>query len=51
MSWAALEPWLAQLAQIMASQDVDALKAVLRQLVESYGAGQEQNPGIRATGD
>jgi len=51
MSWAALEPWLAQLAQIMASQDVGALKAVLRQLVESYGAGQEQNPGIRATGD
>lgn len=51
MSWTALEPWLAQLAQIMASQDVDALKAVLRQLVESYGAGQEQNAGIRATGD
>ncbi len=36
--WSTLESYLAQLVQIMAAQDVEGLKGVLRQLVESYGA-------------
>lgn len=36
--WSMLEPYLAQLVQIVAAQDVEGLKGVLRQLVESYGA-------------
>ncbi len=54
MQWDALEPFLTQLMQIVASQDVAGLKMVLRQLVESYGAAGGQSAmvagAIRAGG-
>jgi FlaA1/EpsC-like NDP-sugar epimerase len=45
MQWRELEPYLQQLTAIVADQNVDGLKAVLRQLVESYGvAGGQFTP-------
>ena len=42
MQWRDLEPYLEQLSQIVAEQNVDGLKSVLHHLVESYGAGKIQ---------
>ncbi|MEQ1890673.1 MAG: nucleoside-diphosphate sugar epimerase/dehydratase, partial [Alphaproteobacteria bacterium] len=44
LQWSALEPYVTQLRQIVASQDVEGLKAVLRQLVEAYGDAQRLAP-------
>lgn len=46
MKWNALEPFVAQLTQIVASQDVEGLKSVLRQLVESYGTVRGHNSDV-----
>ena len=50
-SWSALDPYLAQLVQIVAAQDVEGLKGVLRQLVEAYGAVRASAGNISVIGE
>jgi FlaA1/EpsC-like NDP-sugar epimerase len=49
--WIALEPYVARLVQIVAAQDVEGLKGVLRQLVEAYGAPRASAENISVIGE
>ena len=49
--WSQLEPFLAQLARIIPAQDVEGLKGVLCQLVESYGTGAGHRGNISVIGE
>ncbi len=49
--WTVLEPYVARLVQIVAAQDVEGLKGVLRQLVEAYGAPRASAENISVIGE